>query len=210
MSLVGLAALAGWAGVAILLLFWKSFLPAYLSKKAENFATHEDINKLVDQVQAVTTATEQIKARISNEVWDRQKQWELKREMIIEVCKAVSRIEETLIRVNSALAVRDEPESQEWMPTYRAAIMEWREASAFLDQARMLVDIACTVNTAKFVHEYAMFATTLCSKMTKDKDAKAYKDGSPELNVKYLTMIQALRRELGIADGPPPQSSTSV
>jgi hypothetical protein len=31
----------------------------------------------VDQVEAVTTATKQIEARISNEVWDRQKRWEM-------------------------------------------------------------------------------------------------------------------------------------
>jgi len=188
-----------------LLLFWKSFLPGYLNKKAENYATHEDINKLVDQVQAVTTATEQIKARISNEVWDRQKQWELRREMIIEISKAISEIEETLLRVKSALDIRDE--SQNWKETYLAGLTKWREASALLDQARMLVDIACSDNTAKLVREYAICATTLGSRMMKNQDTKVLDDGSREWQTKYLTVIQALRRELGIADATP--SSTS-
>jgi hypothetical protein len=47
------------------------FMAAYLKKKGENLATHEDITKLVDQVRAVTTATKEIEAKISTEVWDR-------------------------------------------------------------------------------------------------------------------------------------------
>ena len=31
----------------------------------------------MDQVEAVTTATKQAEARISNDVWDRQKRWEM-------------------------------------------------------------------------------------------------------------------------------------
>jgi hypothetical protein len=42
-----------------------SYLGSYLKKKGENLATHEDINKLVDQVSAVTAATKQIEARIT-------------------------------------------------------------------------------------------------------------------------------------------------
>jgi hypothetical protein len=49
-----------------------AYVGSYLKRKAENLATHEDIVKLVDQVSAVTTATKQIEARISDEVWQRQ------------------------------------------------------------------------------------------------------------------------------------------
>jgi hypothetical protein len=43
-----------------------AYLGSYLKKKGENLATHEDINKLVDQVSAVTTATKQIETKISS------------------------------------------------------------------------------------------------------------------------------------------------
>jgi hypothetical protein len=49
-----------------------AYLRSYLRKKGENLATHEDINKLVDQVSAVTTVAKQIEAKISNEMWQRQ------------------------------------------------------------------------------------------------------------------------------------------
>jgi len=44
-----------------------AYLGAYLKKKGENLATHEDIGKLLDQVRAVTTITKEIEAKISDE-----------------------------------------------------------------------------------------------------------------------------------------------
>ncbi len=40
-----------------------AFIGSYLMKKGENLATHEDINKLVDQVKSVTQATKEIEAK---------------------------------------------------------------------------------------------------------------------------------------------------
>jgi len=70
----------GWAG---------AYFGGYLTKKGENLATHEDIDKLVDQVRAVKQTTREIEAKISDEVWDRQKRWELKREVLFEATRAL-------------------------------------------------------------------------------------------------------------------------
>ena len=59
--------IAGFAG---------AFLSSYLKKKGENLATHEDLEKLVVQMEATTTATKAIEARISHGVWDQQQRWE--------------------------------------------------------------------------------------------------------------------------------------
>jgi hypothetical protein len=40
-------------------------ISSYLKKKGENLATHEDVDKLVKQVSAVTAATKQIEANIT-------------------------------------------------------------------------------------------------------------------------------------------------
>jgi hypothetical protein len=55
----------------IVSLILQSYLPAYAKEKGKNLATHEDIQKLVDQVKAVTLATKKIEAEISSGVWDR-------------------------------------------------------------------------------------------------------------------------------------------
>ena len=81
-------------GIALLLgLFSGSFLAEYLKRKGKNLATHEDIDKLVDQVRAVTRATKEIEAKISSDVWDRQKQWELKRDVLFMAAKRVSELD---------------------------------------------------------------------------------------------------------------------
>src|SRR5258708_24320707 len=74
-----------------------AFLGSYLKKKGENLATHEDIDKLVDQVSAVTTAAKQIEAKISSDIWDRQKQWGLKREILCDAAKKFSAIDNKLL-----------------------------------------------------------------------------------------------------------------
>jgi hypothetical protein len=73
-----------------------AYLGGYLKKKGENLATHEDVDKLKEQVRVVTTTTKEIEAKISNEVWDRQKRWELKRDVLFEGTKRLSEVDEAL------------------------------------------------------------------------------------------------------------------
>src|SRR5205823_4462829 len=77
----------GWAG---------SFLGAYLKTKGENLATHEDIDKLVTQVSAVTQATKEIEAKISSDIWERQKKWEIKKDAIFETMKELGTLQQCL------------------------------------------------------------------------------------------------------------------
>jgi hypothetical protein len=65
-----------WFGLNFLISGGGAYFGAYLKKKGENLATHEDINKVLVQVRATTQATKEIEAKISSEVWDRQKLWE--------------------------------------------------------------------------------------------------------------------------------------
>jgi hypothetical protein len=78
-----------------------AYLGSYLRKKGENLATHEDIDKLVEQVSAVTKATKEIETKISSDVWDRQKQWELKREILFDATKRLSEIENKLLSLHT-------------------------------------------------------------------------------------------------------------
>jgi hypothetical protein len=61
----------GWGLTTLGGAFIGSFLGSYMKKKGENVATHEDIEKLVDQMKAVTQATKEIESRISGEAWER-------------------------------------------------------------------------------------------------------------------------------------------
>jgi ATP phosphoribosyltransferase len=54
---------------------------------SKNLATHEDLDKLVKQLEATTNATKAIEARISHETWGRQKNWEMKRDALVSVVR---------------------------------------------------------------------------------------------------------------------------
>ncbi len=94
----GLSLVGGWAG---------AYLGGYLKKKGENLATHEDINQLVDQVRAVTQTTKEIEAKISSDVWNKQKQWEMKREVLFSAAKSIVDLDNGLLALDSLLRVDD-------------------------------------------------------------------------------------------------------
>jgi hypothetical protein len=83
-TLMSWPALVLWLVATGLVSFGGAWFGAYFKKKGENYATHEDLGNLVKQMEAVTTATKQIEAKISDEVWNRQRRWELKRDLILE------------------------------------------------------------------------------------------------------------------------------
>jgi hypothetical protein len=70
-----------------------AFVGSYLKKKGENLATKEDLKNLVEQMSAVTKATKEIESKISGELWDRQKRWEVQKEAILESLKGLGAAE---------------------------------------------------------------------------------------------------------------------
>jgi hypothetical protein len=48
------------------------------------------IDKLVDQVSAVTEAAKQIEARISSELWSRQQRWEVQKTALLDSLKELA------------------------------------------------------------------------------------------------------------------------
>jgi hypothetical protein len=85
----------GGTGVALAIAgFWfNNYFGKYLSKKAENLATHEDIQKLVDQVRE----TEKVKAEVADRMWDRQRRWDVKKDLYVDAYASLRKVYEHLI-----------------------------------------------------------------------------------------------------------------
>src|SRR6267378_6160770 len=66
------------------------YLSSYLKKKAEGLATKEDFTDLKEQTAELTRTTKKIEAEINGDLWDRQKRWELKRDLILEMTQKIS------------------------------------------------------------------------------------------------------------------------
>jgi hypothetical protein len=130
MSLLG-----GWIG---------SFLGAYLKKKGENLATHEDVDKLMEQMKAITQATKTIESNISDKSGDRQRHWELKRDAVFAIMQALGKADETLHFVSVAIVEgRKAKDPNKFREAKLEAWAKFYGAIDDFDQKRALALIVC-------------------------------------------------------------------
>jgi hypothetical protein len=200
LALVGLGVAYG--------LFVKKYAGAYMQKKAENLATHEDIEKLVDQVKAVTETTKKIEAEISESVWNRQKRWQMKREVMFEAVKRVSELDEALLSLS--IVMREDQKNTEewktnapsdeeklaWFQTRSEGVMRWSKASREFDESNLFVTVVCGRDSIKAFLELGVFVSRLASNIT--KDAASYEREKVELYKKLLETKTAIRKELEV------------
>ena len=63
---------------------------AYAGERARLLAQFHNLDKLLQQTERLTETTKLIEARVSYDLWDRQKRWEYKREVYTRVLEALS------------------------------------------------------------------------------------------------------------------------
>lgn len=128
----------GWIILTALASGFGGYFGAYLRKKGENLATHEDLDKVVRQMEATTTATKAIEARISDEMWDRQKRWELRRDTVIGVIQAMIETREGLMKYFATREVAKETDAPKAVETYHQSMEEWHIKSTDFDSRRVV------------------------------------------------------------------------
>lgn len=179
-----------------------AYFGAYLKKKAENLATHEDIQQLVAQVKATTEATKAIEGRISDEFWNKQRVWEMKRDLVIALLRNSVRMQEAVVELGA---------SERLLRKHELSSVQQEAAQRNSDEARE------KFSTAWYTFEGAQIeAGILCSpevEATATNFSKIIfeyfqtaRDGS-ELNLLRMAeamapcvvlLHDALRRELGL------------
>jgi hypothetical protein len=175
-----------------------AYVGSYLKKKGENLATHEDIENLREQVRVVTTTTKEIEAKISNEVWDRQKKWELKREVLFEAAKRLAEIDEALVGLDATLQIEQKPDDAGWAAMVAEKHNLWRRATIRFEESNLLVAIVCGNETKEAFDKLRLFTDKIVMGIIKSKDADIYRKSGKELAVRLFATRAAVRRELGI------------
>jgi len=185
--------------LGILAGFWGSFFGAYFKKKGENLATHEDIDKLVDQVSAVTKATKEIEAKISNEAWDRKKRWELTRDVLFEGTRRIAALDDALMNFKTFIETEKanrKPDEPEW-PQGLEKSKQWNKAATDFDETRLLVGVICSRSLKDALDALGMLANQIAAGLAK-KDTEIYDTSHVELPRKLIAARSAVRKELGI------------
>jgi hypothetical protein len=186
--------LIAWGLTTLIGAFIGSYLASYLKKKGENVATHEDLDKLVEQVRAVTITTKEIEANISTDVWARQKQWEMKREVLFEATKTLGRVEDSLTVLNSTYLVEKMGKPQS-LDAKLLASERWADESRKFEESCLLVGIVCGNEAKGACDDYRAFTREIAVGILQDDSEILFKS-IPKLVEKSAAVMMAIRKEL--------------
>jgi hypothetical protein len=185
-----------------------AYLGPYLRKRAENLATHDDIDKLLVQIKATTEVTESIKAEISGDIWARQRQWEMKREVLFEAAKRVAEVRDALATLGSVFMLMETHGGSEWEKKADETSVRWVNASSAMDETLLLVGVVCDETTINVCNAFQKVATHTAKKAA-TKDIAGFKEDSSLFHVSFSATRNAIRRELGIPELLASQSNES-
>ncbi len=191
-----------WILSLLLALFIGGYLKGYMQRKGENLATHEDIEKLVDQMKAVTQATKEIETKISGELWDRQKQWELKREVLFEGTRRVLAVFDALRTLANILQTEvEKPEHKEalsWRQGKVDANLKYFETVAALEESELLAALTCERAVVDAINEYRRLVVEVGKKISTDHDSKTFDESFRKIIELRRAVGDAFRKDLGI------------
>lgn len=200
----------GWLILAtVVSAFAGSFSAGYLKKKGKNPATHEDLNNLVEQVEATTRATRAIESRISSEVWDRQRQWELKRDAVLEAIEALSAAEDTLMTACTFYQMLLKKRTSLAKEEYDKATLDWKDKITEFESKRTIATLLCgdEFNTALITVRNTI-RTGMKWLMT--KSIKSSDEIATLVSPAMRAAVIGARRELGLPEEVSPQSNGSL
>lgn len=189
-----------------------AYLGSYLKRKGENLATHEDIDKLVTQVRAVTAATKQIETKISSDLWDRQKRWELKREILFDAAKKLSEIDNKLLALQTFWEHRSQGTIEGEESKIRLEhqyVTEWRDCIRSFEETESLIHVSCSRETMLAFAELGDLLRLTASKIT-GGDLEAYPTTKSERLKKFVLARVGIRKELGINFDLTPQDGWPI
>jgi len=66
------------------------YFKSYFDKKGANLATKEDFRELKMQTAELRQATKEIEAKVDDQMWNKQRQWEMKKEAVFAIMQSLS------------------------------------------------------------------------------------------------------------------------
>jgi hypothetical protein len=192
-----------WALSVVVALFIGGFLKSYMGKKGENLATKEDIARL-------TWIQEEIKTRLSESTWSRQRQWELQRDVACEFLGSYGALFDKLQDFSQATIERSMGENNPDAAVRHQATI--KRDSAYRAVADEITRFVKPRETSRLVFSEDIFlkaqtlqvgfATLMQEMNTNCRYTKEYAALFKKLVNLQEELSKALRREMGISLAP--------
>jgi hypothetical protein len=163
---------------------------------------------------ARATAVKTVEAEISSGVWDRQKRWELRRDMLIEVARRFSELDEALCTVHSVATdptrtIGGVPElAVKWQESWKEALGGWSKASDEFTRVIKLAAMISSTQVTSALYGYGELCSRIVEHMVRACDGSAFAANRGERHAAIQSVQSAIREDLGIEiDFPAPQIS---
>jgi hypothetical protein len=180
-----------------------SYFGAYIKRKGGDRAVREGFAEVLRQTKATTEATKKIEAKISDEVWDRQKRWELKRDIILELIKRIAALDDALMSYEAFVDLDKgrKPQGEEldahWAGKRLETTLGWSKASADFDQSRAIVDTVLSPEVKKTTDDLAKYTKFVGIKLSRG-ETERWAEYQIEVFQRINNTKAAIRRELGL------------
>jgi hypothetical protein len=186
------------------------YLSGYTKKKGENRAVREDFDNLLIQVKETTRVTKEIENKLSDAAWDRQKRWELMRDVLIEIARKTAAVKDTLLELGVAYAPSNTGEDEESSRRTAKKVEvypPWNRAANDLDAIVAIANLACSPEVVAALTEFTRYARELSVEII-GKKSNVFATKARELAAKHVALNRAMRKE--IANDPKPMSPSDA
>jgi hypothetical protein len=180
----------------VLGLFAKS-LRAYSEEKGRNLATKEDIAEL-------TKTAKEIEAKIGDQVWGRQKQWELKRDTLLETVQSIAMFKSANLALIAAFTEgrRLEQSDPDFWATKRTEIVgAWEKAQERFEKARLMTALLGDEGINDALANLGLSIRQSYSAIMHKAPEERFYEAIKRSNDYHHVCIAALRKSLGLPDG---------
>ncbi len=174
-----------------------AFLGSYFKKKGENLATKEDFNALAAQTLKLTQITKEIEAKIDDQVWDRQRQWEMKRDVLIGFARTISDFEQAVMTIGTR--VQNRGNSVYEAEIFNKALAAWNATSARFEQDSFVAELVISIETRLAMMALGGALRSATSNILEKQTIEAYKVHHKDIALKLENIKFIIRKELGVA-----------
>jgi hypothetical protein len=168
-----------------------AYFGSYLKAKGKNLATKEDVAEL-------TRTTKDIEAKISGRLWDSQRRWEMKRDVLFEAARKFANLTDCLMALNAEFFADEKSiqrDSPERLAIRKQSYSDFNEAAKDLHQVALLVNIVCKETTAKLLTQFSVFSGTVAKDIAV-RVPDAFNKSARQLAEAQLLIPAAIRGEL--------------
>lgn len=182
---------------------------AYLGAYFKNRGVHHEL-----VIKAVTEATKEIEAKMSNDTWDRQRRWEMKRDAFFAVARELESMERALSDLNTIYApargdlAQGGPHTLYMIEQKSKALDQWSEISARFDAARAQAVLAGGTEVVGAIQTAGKMMRVVAQGLLRG-DVAIYSKSLKDMVAANVRITAAMRRELGLGPSVPAKASSN-